>query len=1420
MTLVRPSGCSAAVVWACWLALSVPSLAGTIRHDVADSEYTTLAALPDYASVGKLSGTLAGGEVWIGSAVLVKPGWALTSADLIDETGIAGVSFEVGGTTYAASSWLIHPNWIATPHNGYDLALVKLASTVTEVAPARLYQGTFDVGAVATVVGYGEAGTGASGQQPGTAGTRRAGQNTLDLATYNGTALRADFDDPGDADLHNPTGSATPLGLEFCLTRGDLGAGAFMDVDGSQTLVGIGSWMRTGGDRTNDASYSDVFEVTRVSVFGDWIEQEALTNWANPLGGAFADPTNWTAGVPTSDADARFGTTASYVVSFDRDATNTGVLVRGGEVTFDLRGHAYTLTGAAGISHSVIVGSTAGADAMLTVRDGTLSGCDGLVMGSGLGLAQVVVDDGGVWAVAGDLSIGAAMQGGGPGLVTVRPNGTLAVGGRTRVLGSGTLVMDAAGTLARLNLIGGTLRVNHSTELLSPTIDGGTIDGIGEVSFAGQGGGSRVTLGAPLEARVQPGARLALTNLSLQGGTLRNEGMLELGSDSTGGQLEAVSGHLTNAAGGELVLRGAFGGGKGGLLNDGALRKVGPGEASLTSWLFYNNGSLSVEQGSLRLGGGNNSGTFSVSPGSRLVFGANRFVVRDATALPANGLTVDGGDLNVQGDHTLGADFEWRQGVLSGPGTTVLPTGASMVLSGMLPRTLDGRTLENHGTLTLSGVSYSGSNIQARGSASIINRPGAVLDLQRQSFLGLERGTGLLLNQGTITKTLEQDASIHWLLDNQGRIDVVSGTLRIDGGGTSSGAIATAGDARVIFGSGKYAGPLFTVINPALLGGPIELDGGELWLEGDYVAEDFKLTRGILSGPGRTSVPAGAVMSAGGPISNSGDVSVAGHLSILPQGTLRMLSGKLLGAAGNLNAIENAGLILKAGAGSASLGNGLANSGTIDVQEGVLVLEAGRSTGLINVQAGATLAVREHTFAGAEFRNAGRIVLGNAEFLTDTRIPGETNSYATLRSGAILSLERFIWGGTLEGEGTYRIASGGQLALSPSSPLICLNARLENAGTFIWDTGAGILTQSSPLIANAPAATIDIRKDAYMAGRYSPSDRATLENAGLVRKSGGTGTTPLDVVFNNTGVVEVTSGTLALVGGGLSTGRLEVASGAALTLRGVSSPFDLQAGGVLLNGLLTADNVSIHGALQGPGRLGIAFATTADGIRLDSLEVDVDQQLSIRPGGGPAGSSKVRLFANNGTLDLADHDLIVTSGDLAAIEAQVTRPYQGSPGSRVISSLSSVAAMTRLGVLTNNDGQGSPLYATFGGLSTGLNDILVGYTWIGDADLSKGIDAADYAGLDVGMAGRLQGWGNGDFDYNGTVNFYDYALIDYVAISRGLPLGGPMYRLHEARFGSDYVAAMSALGVPEPSCGLLAVLGGAVLVARKRRIGR
>jgi len=259
--------------------------AGVRRDDVSDTPFLELAASALYDSVGRLSFSV-GRSSYLASGVLISPDWVLTAGHVVGGNnyqggGISNLTFSLtsGGSvlSYAALAWYAHPGWIATQGDmlaGYDLGLIHLQSSVSAVQAASLYLSeTLQIQA-GTMVGYGATGTGITGFQAGTAGTKRAGQNMIeaqgDGATISSSILFVDFDQPG-TDANNVFGGNVPLSLEYLIAPGDSGGGLFVTQSQQTFLVGISSFTWGILDGTANSSYGDVAGFTSTTSQLAWI---------------------------------------------------------------------------------------------------------------------------------------------------------------------------------------------------------------------------------------------------------------------------------------------------------------------------------------------------------------------------------------------------------------------------------------------------------------------------------------------------------------------------------------------------------------------------------------------------------------------------------------------------------------------------------------------------------------------------------------------------------------------------------------------------------------------------------------------------------------------------------------------------------------------------------------------------------------------------------------------------------------------------------------------------------------------------------------------------------------------------------------------------------------------------------------------
>jgi hypothetical protein len=316
--------------------------------------------------------------------------------------------------------------------------------------------------------------------------------------------------------------------------------------------------------------------------------------------------------------------------------------------------------------------------------------------------------------------------------------------------------------------------------------------------------------------------------------------------------------------------------------------------------------------------------------------------------------------------------------------------------------------------------------------------------------------------------------------------------------------------------------------------------------------------------------------------------------------------------------------------------------------------------------------------------------------------------------------------------------AGYTLALDPTGSHMQLSA----GGTVVQDMPAGggdtidfdLSQAGSSLTVNAtngnplPAGGITVTGVAG-AGNYlsligTPGNDTTAVSAASVVFDA----VPID--FSNLGGIRLTPGT--------GVTALSVLSGSATVTAG-------PAGGGIATRVFSSIAVASDSFL--------AFATAA---------AHADRTLVL--------TSSLNVSAG-GTLDLGGNDMIVIggggpTGSLSAVNALTDTGdnFGRWNGTGLASSAAAdnTTHLTALGVAT-----GSIVAGPFDGYTPAPADVIVKYTWLGDANLDGRVDGSDYSIIDAAYAGHATGWDNGDFNGDGTVDGSDYALIDNAFNNQG-----------------------------------------------------
>jgi hypothetical protein len=544
-----------------------------------------------------------------------------------------------------------------------------------------------------------------------------------------------------------------------------------------------------------------------------------------------------------------------------------------------------------------------------------------------------------------------------------------------------------------------------------------------------------------------------------------------------------------------------------------------------------------------------------------LTLSGTTLTLANASSVEAGGvLGLNGGMLTCGATLAIRGRLTWTGGwIVNGAPTTIAPGGIAS-LSGAESKGLAG-TLNNQGHLNWSGGGQIWQN-----AGQLNNQAGGVFEAQTDGATIVVGGTPTNFNAGRILKSGGAGVtSLGVPLVNTGVLEARTGVISY-----AAGSVFGSGSSFTGAGVNLLAQPGVMTLEGTTQSENLELGGGNTVLAGTNVLHgSLTWTRGWIGGAAvMTIAPDGLLSLAGdenkgvaGTLNNQGRVVWSGggqiwqsdgRINNEPTGVFEAQTDTALLINAGTPVNFNAGRILKSGgAGVTSLGVPLVNTGVLEARTGVISYAAGSVFG-----------------SGSSFTGAGVNLLAQLGVMT---LDGAIHSENLEIGGAIIAGTNTITGTVawtrqwIGGAAVMTIAANGTLRLVGVEDK-GLAGTLNNLGHIVWSDD-GHLAMGGGTLNNLPGGVFEAQNDR---GAYHHSGTPLIHNAGLMRKSAGTGVTTLGVAFSNTGTVDTQTGIVSLAANAtLGAGSRFLGAGTNLLANGV----------ITLEGAIHSENLEIGGAI-------------------------------------------------------------------------------------------------------------------------------------------------------------------------------------------------------------------------------------------------
>ncbi len=551
----------------------------------------------------------------------------------------------------------------------------------------------------------------------------------------------------------------------------------------------------------------------------------------------------------------------------------------------------------------------------------------------------------------------------------------------------------------------------------------------------------------------------------------------------------------------------------------------------------------------LEIGGANGSQTFTLS--------GPIFTLNGPLMVSSHGqFNLTSGTL--AGTNMLSGTVIWSGGSIANNGSVTVATNGVFRISGSGTKYLNG-PLTNAGlvTVTNGGMQFYGG--------TLVNLASGIFDIQNDVSISLATGNPLILNAGILRKSggvgTTYLSSIP--LKNSGALEILSGTLSYAGGSTFAGGTIFSGAGTNLMSSG-------TILFDGIIQCPNMVWSGATITGTNMFVGAVDWTSGTIATNGMVTVPTNGVLRMPGSgyrylygiLTNAGLVALSG-------GTLQFYGGTVVNQSSAIFDIQNDVTVSYASGSPLIL-----NTGILRKSGGVATTYLSsiplKNSGALEILSGTLSYAGGSTFAGGTiFSGAGTNLMSSGTILFDGIIqcPNMVWSGATI-TGTNMFVGAVDWtSGTIATNGMVTVPTNGVLRM-PGSGYRYLYGILTNAG--LVALSGGTMQFYGGTVVNQNGAIFDIQNDVTVS--YA-SGSPLISNAGILRKSGGTGTTSLSSIpLKNTGTLEIQTGTLSYADG--ST----FAQGTVFTGTGTNR---MASGTILFDGLIQCPNMVWAGTIAG-----------------------------------------------------------------------------------------------------------------------------------------------------------------------------------------------------------------------------------------------